>query len=378
MYVLDKATNIKFLVDSGAEVSLFPATTADRTSGRSGPALMAANGSAIPSFGLRSISFRLANRRFTWRFVIAAIPIGILGADFLRSNALLVDLARQSLLSWQSSPWKIDCQVIKGFSSRMAHSRISLVATDNCPYRQILRNRPKLTTPIFSAVLPPHKVQLHISTSGPPVFARARRLAPEKLAVAKREFLQLQQLGIIRRSTSPWASPLHIVGKKDGGYRPCGDFRRLNNVTTPDKYPIPYLSDANHFLAGKSIFSKIDLIRGYHQIPVAAEDVPKTAVCTPFGLWEWLRTPFGLKNAAQTFQRLMDNVVAGLDFVFCYLDDLGCIKLPRRTPQPHNCPFRPLRAVWPYCQPGKMSICSARTGVFGPPHLGCRLLPTPL
>ena len=97
----------------------------------------------------------------------------------------------------------------------------------------------------------------------------------------------MEQLGIICRSDSAWASPLHIVPKKDGGHRPCGDFRQLNDVTTPDKYPIPYLSDATHFLEGKTVFSKIDLIRGYHQIPVAPEDIPKTAVITPFGLFEW-------------------------------------------------------------------------------------------
>ena len=90
----------------------------------------------------------------------------------------------------------------------------------------------------------------------------------------------------------------------------------------PDKYPIPYLSDATHFLEGKTIFSKIDLIRGYHQIPVAPKDIPKMAVITPFGLYEWVRTPFGLRNAAQAFQRLMDKVGDGLDFVFIYLDDI--------------------------------------------------------
>ena len=132
----------------------------------------------------------------------------------------------------------------------------------------------------------------------------------------------MEAMGIIRRSKSPWSSPLHLVPKKDGGLRPCGDYRRLNNATTPDRYTVPFLTDAHSQLHGKTIFSKIDLIKSYYQIPVAAADIQKTAVATPFGLWEWTRCPFGLKNAGQAFQRLMHQALGDLPWAFVYMDDV--------------------------------------------------------
>ena len=117
-------------------------------------------------------------------------------------------------------------------------------------------------------------------------------------------------------------SPLHLVPKPDGSWRPTGDYRRLNNITVPDRYPIPNIYDFTAQLSGKRVFSKIDLVKGYYQIPMNPADIPKTAVITPFGLFEWLVMPFGVRNAANTFQRLMDRVLAGLPFVFVYLDDI--------------------------------------------------------
>jgi len=167
-----------------------------------------------------------------------------------------------------------------------------------------------------------HDVEHHIRTAGPPIASKFWRLEGEKLEAARKEFASMEAEGIIRRSTSPWASPLHMVPKKDGSWRPCGDFRRLNLVTEPDVYPLPNMLDFADRLHGCTIFSKIDLRKGYWQIPVRPEDIKKTALATRFGLFEFLRMPFGLRNAGSSFQRMMDRVLAGLPFAYCYLDDL--------------------------------------------------------
>ena len=113
-----------------------------------------------------------------------------------------------------------------------------------------------------------------------------------------------------------------MVPKSDGTWRPCGDYRLLNAKTVPDRYPVPNVHDLSARLHGCTVFTKLDLVKGYYQVPMNPDDIPKTCVVTPFGAFKWLFMPFGLRNAGNTFQRMMDRVGIDLPFVFIYLDDI--------------------------------------------------------
>ncbi|GFX02753.1 retrovirus-related Pol polyprotein from transposon opus [Trichonephila clavipes] len=237
-------------------------------------------------------------RPFIWTFIIADVSSPIIGADFLKHFNLLIDLKKKKVGGCGNFSFHSLC-----FSNIVQPSILTVEA--NISFKNILSEYPDLSNPSLISKSASHGTVHHIITTGPPVTARPRRLHPKLYDAVNVEFEFLLAQGIIRPSKSPWSSPLHVVPKSDSTVRPVGDYRQLNSVTELDSYPMPYLNDFAHALHGKRIFSKIDIFKAFHQIPIAECDIPKTAVTTPWGLYEYTHLCFGLVNAPQTIIRFL-------------------------------------------------------------------------
>ncbi|GFX37791.1 transposon Tf2-11 polyprotein [Trichonephila clavipes] len=206
LFLLDRKSGQKFLIDSGSEICVIPPSPTMNKSPQSNFSLFAANNTKIPAYDMVRKELNLGLRRpFIWTFIIADVSSPIIGADFLKHFNLLIDLKKK---------------------------KPSILTVDaNISFKNILSEYPDLSNPSLISKSASHGTVHHIITTGPPVTARPRRLHPKLYDAVKVEFEFLLAQGIIRPSKSPWSSPLHVVPKSDSTVRPVGDYRQLNSVT---------------------------------------------------------------------------------------------------------------------------------------------------
>lgn len=328
----DKLSNKIYLIDSGATKSTIPPELADLPNITHTLGLQAANGSPIPTYRKKELTLDFGlGRVYSWDFLIADVTQPIIGMDFMGFYHWNID-AGSNVIVDQFTLNAAKCDMNSSKKNNKSLQKCALLMDEKCSYATLLRKFPELLEKKPN-LKPKHHFKHHIRTNDKPVYCKARLLSPEMTKIAKTAYNKLLRDGVVSPATSEWCSPLHFVLRRDGTYRMVGDYRRLNNITTRDIYPLPFLQSFSADLHGKRIFSKIDLREAFLQIPVATEDVQKTTITTPFGAFSYNQMPFGLSGAAQTFQRFITEVMRDLKkthngmipeeiSVFSYIDDI--------------------------------------------------------
>jgi hypothetical protein len=191
---------------------------------------------------------------------------------------------------------------------------------------KIVREYPDVFPAELPGMPPDHDIEflIELLPGTPPISKRPYRMPINELVELKKQIAELQAKRFIQPSSSPWGAPVLFVEKKDGTQRMCIDYQSLNEVTIKNKYPFPRIEDLFDQMKGASIFSKIDLRSGYHQLKIWESDIPKTAFRTRYGLYEYTVMSFGLTNAPTYFMYLMNKVfMEYLDkFIVVFIDDI--------------------------------------------------------
>ncbi|TPP57169.1 Retrovirus Pol polyprotein from transposon 17.6 [Fasciola gigantica] len=298
--------------------------------------LVAANGEPIQTTGSVTVTIDLGNQRVTQRVTVAQrLPWDvILGVDFLSSHGAVIDLPHACIsIDGNHIPFSSHAPTKPELLSMAPMDMLERLLPHPDSVETEARQKLKLTLADFTDIFAWDEketgrtgaVQHYIDTGD----SHPVRSAPRRIPIHYQQQLEdmiddMLERKIIQPSQSPWASPIVLTKKKDGSPRLCVDYRRLNDITKRDSFPLPGIDQTLDALGGAEFFSTLDLAAGYWQVEVHPEDRCKTAFVIPSGLYEFQTMPFGLANAPATFQRLMNIALRGLVPGKClvYLDDI--------------------------------------------------------
>ncbi|KAL5503369.1 hypothetical protein EMCRGX_G010306 [Ephydatia muelleri] len=316
---------IDFLVDSGAAVSvvtndILPTSVRTRII-REAPHTVGANGSALDVLGRLEIPITLGQFCASHEFVVVRhLTVQCLLANFSPNIAVHpISKKDEDIVSATMPNIDLNSSELNNSQRRELEALIS-------EFRDIFVS-PGQSLGRTSAIK--HSIRVE----GPPVRQPLRRIPYALQDTVRTEVQKMLKEGIIRESSSPWSSPVLMVKKKDGTWRFCVDYRKLNAITHKDAYPLPRIDETLESLSGSQFFTTLDLASGYWQVEVEEGDKEKTAFSTRDGHYEFNVMPFGLTNAPATFERLMECVLAGLTYsgslnppeyeqCLVYLDDI--------------------------------------------------------
>uniref|UniRef100_A0A3P9IIZ6 Gypsy retrotransposon integrase-like protein 1 n=1 Tax=Oryzias latipes TaxID=8090 RepID=A0A3P9IIZ6_ORYLA len=290
----------------------------------------AINGSLIHKVSVRTVNISVSisgNHSETMSFYVVESlkPPVILGFPWLSRHKPHIDWASGRFLSW--SPFCL----LNCLSSASVRNAVEVQRSpdppDLCKVPSVYHDLSSVFCKVRAKSLPPHRpydCAIDLLPGTQPPKGHIYPLSPPEREAMDSYLRESLQAGLIRPSSSPAGAGFFFVGKRDGGLRPCIDYRGLNKITVRNTYPLPLLHTAFDLLSGARMFSRLDLRNAYHLVRVREGDEWKTAFNTPSGHFEYLVMPFGLTNAPAVFQSLINDVLKDMlnKFVFVYLDDI--------------------------------------------------------
>ena len=347
MYIPVKIGNQErhFLIDTGSTVTIVSRTALTQSHQTQLPEiyetevrLLQANGTPIKTSGETKLTMKCGTQKHDVPVVIADIEVdGILGMDFLQNTNSTIDCEHKFI---QIQGEYIPCidhhdneqvmavnqdEVPEHLEDIHARTKHSIDDEYHSNVAKLLNDYSDVFSKGDHDIGSTDKIHHSIHTTcAAPIRQRPRRHPMGQREEVEKQIQDMLDRGIIKHSTSPWSSPIVLVDKKDGTKRFCIDYRLLNKHTVKDSFPLPSIAESLDALDGAKYFCTLDLASGYWQVPLDDDAKLKSAFVVPGGLYQFEVMPFGLCNAPSTFERLMENILTGLQWkiLLIYLDDV--------------------------------------------------------